>query len=152
MAFYRAAIASRAPPRPPNVLAGPRRDCDPAESSSRHRRGTAGAPIDAAMAHRQTLPRCDVRPRRAAAPRGDGGRASERGRARVSRDVSRGFPSARSLTGGPGPGEVDTGDDERRAAMTRAFRKPHAGATRESARGRRPRPPERSRGPPGRSY
>ena len=52
MAVNGAAIASRAPPRPPNVLAGPRRDCGPAESPPRRRRGTAGAPIDAAMAHR----------------------------------------------------------------------------------------------------
>ena len=50
MAVYGAAIASRAPPRPRNVPAGPRRDFDPAESSPRRRRGTAGAPIDAAMA------------------------------------------------------------------------------------------------------
>ena len=106
MAVDGAAIASRAPPCPPNVPTGPRRDCDPAESSPRRRRGTAGAPIDAAMAHRPTLPR-------SAAPRGDGGRASERGRARTSRDVSRGFPSIRSPTGGPG--EVDARDDELRA-------------------------------------
>ena len=50
MAANGAAVASRAPPRLRNVPAGPRRDFDPAESSPRRRRGTAGAPIDAAMA------------------------------------------------------------------------------------------------------
>ena len=105
MAADGAAIASHAPPRPPRVPTGPRRDRDPAELSPRRRRGTAGAPIDAAAAHRPTLPRC-VRPRRvataAAHPSG--------GRARTSRDVSRRFPSIRSPTGGPG--EVNAGDDE----------------------------------------
>ena len=52
MAADGAAIASPAPPRPPNVPAGPRRDCGPAESSPHRHRGTAGAPIDAAVAHR----------------------------------------------------------------------------------------------------
>ena len=52
MAADGAAIASPAPPRPPNVPAGPRRDRGPAESSPHRHRGTAGAPIDAAVAHR----------------------------------------------------------------------------------------------------
>ena len=50
MAANGAVVASRAPPRLQNVPAGPRRDFDPAELSPRCRRGTAGAPIDAAMA------------------------------------------------------------------------------------------------------
>ena len=51
MAADGAAIASPAPPRPPNVPAGPRRDRGTAESSPHRHRGTAGAPIDAAVAH-----------------------------------------------------------------------------------------------------
>ena len=49
MAANGAAIASRAPPRLQNIPAGPRRDFDPAKWSPRRRRGTAGAPIDAAI-------------------------------------------------------------------------------------------------------
>ena len=112
MATNGAAIASPAPPRPPNVPAGPRRNCDPAELSPRRRRGTAGAPIDAAVAHRPTLPRCEIRPRRVAtvAARPSGG-------ARARRETSReGFPSIRSPT--EEVGEVDARNDELRAART----------------------------------
>jgi len=83
MAADGAAIASNAPRRPPHVPTGPRHDYDPAESSPRRRRGTAGAPIDAAAAHRQTLPRC-VRPRRAGTVA-----AHPSGGARARRETSR---------------------------------------------------------------
>ena len=92
MAAGGAAVASPAPPRPPNVPAGPRRNYDPAESSLRRRRGTAGAPIIAAVAHRPTFPRCEIRPHRvataAAYPSGDARACRE-----TSREDSR--PSAR---------------------------------------------------------
>ena len=48
---------------------------------------------------RRSMPPWRMAHRRSATPRGDGGRASERGRARTSRDDSRGFPSIRSPTG-----------------------------------------------------
>ena len=116
MAADGAAIASHAPPRPPHVPTGPLRDCDPAKLSPRRRRGTAGAPIDAAAAHRPTLPRC-VRPRRAATAA-----AHPSGGARARRETSReGFPSIRSPT--EEVGEVDARNDELRAPimMTQAF-------------------------------
>ena len=96
MAADGAAIASRATPCPPNVPTGPRRDCDPVELSPPCHRGTAGAPIDAIMAHAQPSL---VRPRRAvklAAHPSGGARA----RREMSREDSR--PSARPRGAGPG--------------------------------------------------
>ena len=102
MAADGAAIASPAPPRPPNVPAGPRRDRGTAESSPHRHRGTAGAPIDAAVAHgsptfghaaRRRRPRIQARGARA---RRETSREGSRPFARHRGDQARSTPGTTS--------------------------------------------------------
>ena len=121
-----------------NVLTGPQRDCDPAELSPRRRVGATGAPIDATAAHCPVFPYCNDRPHHVVIAA-----ANPSTSACMPRDIARGYPSIYSLTGGPG--EVDVGDDERRAKIAQAIHKPHVGAERENPRGYHSRQLERSR-------